>query len=580
MNNLVGQIIDGRYEIVAFLDSSGGMDAYKAKDRRLKRFVTLKVVPGSPARNEQLRARFEDKVRAAAQLDHPNIAQVYAFNHTRSHGVYYIATQFIPGVSLDNILSRGRRLSLKQALYIIEQIGQALKCAHGHGITHGDIRPANVIIDKKRHVLLAGFGLGPDRPTSADIGALGNLFYEMVAGETSDLPPEIEAIIERMRAERYPSAAELLADLARYKRPKKAKPPRRSNLWLVAAGIMIVFTVVMFIQLQSNLANRPTDRPTATVSTPVWRTTTAEPDPDEEVTTTAPPPSLTPTHTDLPVPTAAATYIPRIAFTSDRDGDYEIYVVDTGGENLQQLTQNSRIDAGAKWSPDGTQLVYFACRTFDGPCDIMRLNTADGSTQRLAGGDDTANRWPAWSPDGAHIAFASNRDGDFEIYVMDIKGEETRQLTDNQDLIDTQPAWSPDGETIVYVSGAGDDQGIYTVPATGGAPAQLLDSPDHLEQFPIWSPDGAYLAFQSDFSAGNTEIWLFDPATGRLTNLTANPAADEHPAWSPDGKQIAFISTRDGDQPSVYILSITGEQAVRRLTGPDFFDGWPAWSPR
>ena len=128
----------------------------------------------------------------------------------------------------------------------------------------------------------------------------------------------------------------------------------------------------------------------------------------------------------------------QITFDSDRDGDFEIYVMDADGSN-EQLTFNSSVDEYPAWSPDGAQIAFDSNR--DGDHEIYVMD-ADGSNQQQLTFNDSDDGFPAWSPEGAQIAFTSNRDGDWEIYIMDADGNNEEQLTTN-DIDDGYPAWSP-----------------------------------------------------------------------------------------------------------------------------------------
>jgi len=129
----------------------------------------------------------------------------------------------------------------------------------------------------------------------------------------------------------------------------------------------------------------------------------------------------------------------QIAFTSDRDGDSNIYVMDADGGNVRQLTDDPKQDVDPAWSPDGTRIAFDSDR--DGDDDIYVMGADGGNVQQLT--DDPPWDWdPAWSPDGTRIAFNSDRDGDWDIYVMDADGGNVLQLTDDPGR-DWAPAWSP-----------------------------------------------------------------------------------------------------------------------------------------
>ena len=146
----------------------------------------------------------------------------------------------------------------------------------------------------------------------------------------------------------------------------------------------------------------------------------------------------------------------RIAFASDRDGNWEIYVMDVNGGNPRNLTNDPSDDRDPSWSPDGKRIVFFSNRdghVIDGrPTSEIYVMDADGGNPQNLTNDRNDDRFPSWSPDGKRIAFVSDRDGPpryFDIYVMDADGGNLQRLTsDPRD--DRNPSWSPDGERIVF----------------------------------------------------------------------------------------------------------------------------------
>jgi TolB protein len=127
------------------------------------------------------------------------------------------------------------------------------------------------------------------------------------------------------------------------------------------------------------------------------------------------------------------------------------------------------------------------------------------------------------------IAFLSDRDGNYEIYVMDVDGSNPTNLTNNP-AEDVSPAWSPDGSKIAFLSDRDANYEIYVMDANGSNPTMLTNNLSGI--FPAWSPDGSKIAFLSD-RGGNGEIYVMDTDGSNPTNLTNNPAADSFPAWSP-----------------------------------------------
>jgi Tol biopolymer transport system component len=221
-------------------------------------------------------------------------------------------------------------------------------------------------------------------------------------------------------------------------------------------------------------------------------------------------------------PTAAAA---QIAFTSHRDGNYEIYVMDADGSGQTRLTNNPADDDFAAWSPDRSQIAFQSNR--DGDYEIFVMD-ADGGGQTQLTSDPAADLHPAWSPDGSKIAFTSNRDGDYEIFVMNADGTGQTQITSNA-ASDAAPAWSPNGNKIAFMSDRDGNFEIYVMNAKGSGQTSLTNSAA-AELEPTWSPDGSQMAFESNRD-GPMEIYVMNHNGAHQTRLTHNAAADYAPAW-------------------------------------------------
>lgn len=145
----------------------------------------------------------------------------------------------------------------------------------------------------------------------------------------------------------------------------------------------------------------------------------------------------------------------QIAFVSNREGNFEIYVMDTDGKNHRRLTDNPAIDWDPSWSPDGERIV-FSSEKGDSGWDIdIYVIDADGGNPRRLTRSPAENRTPSWPPDGEHIAFASNGNGNNDIYVMDANGKIPQNLTGKFFEQDVTPAWfrpslvvTPAGRTL------------------------------------------------------------------------------------------------------------------------------------
>ncbi len=277
----------------------------------------------------------------------------------------------------------------------------------------------------------------------------------------------------------------------------------------------------------------------------------------------------------------------HIAFASNRDGNWEIYVMDTDGKNQRRLTNNRHDDRYPSWSPDGKRIVFSSKR--DGNFEIYVMD-ADGGKPKNLTKNPNDDRYPSWSPDGESIAFASwdgivkNFVSTFDIYVMGTDGGNPQNLTNNRHD-DRYPSWSPDGERIVFSSARdghftndlGITHEIYVMDADGGNQQRLIENRQN-DWSPVWSPDGERIAFASDRRGDfeNFDIYVMDADGGNPRNLTNNHRDDWSPVWSPDGERIAFSSNRDGDF-DIYVMDADGGNP-RNLTNNNRQDDvGPAW---
>jgi TolB protein len=197
----------------------------------------------------------------------------------------------------------------------------------------------------------------------------------------------------------------------------------------------------------------------------------------------------------------------------------------------------------------------------------------------------TAGDWndvtPSLSPDGTRLAFASDRDGFWDIYLLDLQTGGTQRLT-NTPQYDSSPTWSPDLAWIVYETYEGDNLeiAIYSLSDPSQGPINLTDHPA-ADITPAWSPNGRQIVFISNRS-GNNDVWLADldrTDETRFVNLSNTAkAAESHPVWRADGTHIAWAAeAQDFGQSGIYTLNVSEGDRSQKWIG----DGdWPAWSAR
>ena len=270
----------------------------------------------------------------------------------------------------------------------------------------------------------------------------------------------------------------------------------------------------------------------------------------------------------------------RIVFTSRaRVYGEEIWAMKSDGSNPSRLTRVRQRSDFAAVSPDGSRIAYAS--TGDDPLGrwALFLMNADGSgnEQLTPFSDEIAG---SWSPDGAWIAFASGRHGgsggmafddggqssagNFEIYMIRADGSEERRLTDDpgQDLY---PAWSPDGEHIAFSTDREGNLEIYLLRLSNGALQNLTAHPGFDDQ-PSWSPDGSQIAFTSRRDGGD-DIYVMNRNGSGVRKLTDSPASDVEPSWSANGRQLLFSSDRDGSYQLFAVNAYDGSGLVRLTDG-------------
>lgn len=263
---------------------------------------------------------------------------------------------------------------------------------------------------------------------------------------------------------------------------------------------------------------------------------------------------------------------PVVVPSPDKIRTPQVAIMDADGGNKRLLTNRPlAFDAAPAWSPDGARIAFES--VVDGKRSIWVMQADGEGIRRLTdgNGDDSS---PAWSPDGARIAFMSDRDGNPEVYVMNADGSGVQRLTNVFDQ-DGYPAWSPDGSRIAFVSGRdGGKLKIWTMAPDGTGVSRLLDVPV-VAYRPAYSRDGKRIVFTSDRD-GSPDLYIADADGTGLTRLAATPSAEGEPTFSPSGTEIAFASDRDGT-PSIYAMGVDGSNVRKLTTGPRGFT--PAWSP-
>ena len=260
----------------------------------------------------------------------------------------------------------------------------------------------------------------------------------------------------------------------------------------------------------------------------------------------------------------------RIVFTSDRDGNLEIYSISTSSENETNLTQSGADEFAPKLSPDRKFVAFLT----GGPGKIaLEVIGADVQGNFEVANADTLISDPHWSPNSQRLAFLIGQGDQYGVMVANSDGSDTVQVT-------SIPSgevgnWSKDGQFVVFTSRDGDDRGTYLRNPDGVNEFRLTDSADFT---PRWSPTSDRIAFISDRD-GYMDLYVMEVMDGGAADpirLTRNESVEYDIAWSPNGKQIAFVSDEHGN-PEIYSAAPDGE-GVTRLTFNSVVDEQPTWS--
>ena len=251
-----------------------------------------------------------------------------------------------------------------------------------------------------------------------------------------------------------------------------------------------------------------------------------------------------------------------VSFSSDRSGDWEIYVVPAGGGEAVNFSRNPAVDIYANWHPGGELITYTSTRdngSGTGDDDIW-IQSLSGDSLSCLTDWEGFDSYAAVNPAGTHMAFTSDR-GPLRrrsIWVLEFASGAVTQLSFEWDYC-YHSNWSPDGQWIAFDARHPDDfneQHLFRVALGGGQPEEiphgLLWGAD-----PGHSPDGRYLAFGGGEDLLLTDLYLWDLQAGQLLQLTDTRHAEQSPYWSPDGGQIVYARVANGNK-DVWVASDLG----------------------
>lgn len=278
----------------------------------------------------------------------------------------------------------------------------------------------------------------------------------------------------------------------------------------------------------------------------------------------------------------------RMVFTSNRDGNYEVYIMNADGSGQTRLTFDRGTDASPVLSPDQTKIAFVSTRS-NPQGDIYTMN-ADGSGVTRITNTTAFNHSPSWSPNGGKLVFSSTRDAadptqptpysNWELYSMNANGSNVVRLTNNT-TGEFFPAWAPDNKRIAFASDR-DHQGqnslrdLYVMNDDGSSTKRLTNQSGQLIG-PSWDQNSKRIAYHVYPPSAAPGIYILNLSNGVSTRLTFGSGADD--AWvsfSPDGSKLAYTHYSPG-AGHVWTMTDNGNNKTQ-ITSSAGYDLGPRWA--
>ncbi len=520
-----GQTFD-HYEIQSRLGAGGMGEVYLARDLRLDRLVAIKVLPASFASDEQRLKRFIHEAKVTSSLNHPNIGHLYEIG--QADNATYLALEYVDGPTLSKRLAQGP-LPLPELLELAAQAADALAEAHTHGVLHRDLKPDNLMIDRRGQLKVLDFGLA-----RVDLKA-GTDVSETRTQMLTD-PGTV------MGTPQYMSPEQALG------RPLDA----RSDLF--SFGVVLYQMATGAIPFQGNTAPEITDAILHQAPTQPVRLNPRIPPELERII-------LRSIEKD-----------PALRYQTALDLRADLKRLKRDSESGQQASappppparRNGPIIAGAMVIFIALCVgAFIAIRT--GPREPA---TPPEMTIRPILSSPTLEQHPSFSPDGKMVAYIWNGEdaANFNVYVKILDAGNALRLTNTTDR-DYWPKWSPDGKYIAFQRVKGHVLQLLMLPALGGPERLLLEQPivdlGHLLKPGFaWHPDGKRIVYATYPELGSVGLMLYDLDSGSKIRLTSpGPGAydDSSPVFFPDGTRLAYVHYQTPSIGSLEIITLDGK---------------------
>lgn len=605
-------MLDSRYLIVRLVGQGGMGAVYQAVDTRIRGRICAVKEMGihslPPHERPSAVQNFEQEAQMLARLRHPCLPQVHDFFHDGQNGRYYLVMDFVEGQTLEAILKQQGSLPEEVVRDWGAQLCDVLHYLHQQTppIIFRDLKPGNIMLDQSGQIKLIDFGIArffkpaqtkdtqvigtpgfaaPEQygqgqtDARSDIYGLGVTFLALLTGydpaqnpfalpEARQLnptvSPQMSTIIQRateMKPEqRWQSTAELQQAITTGRLSPIQEPSSGSRQWIGwLAGFFALIALLGFGGWA--VFGRSEDPAPISPTRAVDEVAVTR----VVVVTSTPDPSMAAPViepvSDPPTPTAASIPSPEpVAQPSDTP---------VPPTNTPRPTETARAA-----SQGGGRIVFQSNR--DGDFEIYSINV-DGTDLRQLTNNNVDDKFPAVSPDGSRIAYQvwTGQGERWEIYVMDIDGRNQTRLT-NTGGWNRLPTWSPDGRQIAFLSDRSGQLTLHVMDANGQNVRQIGVTGERDGRV-SWSVNNRLVFNTGGDASRSWRIVAVDPDGRNYQSLAGN--GNWSPEWSPDGRSIVFISSRIGGDtnPGIFLMDADGSNQRLLFDSPDYEWG-ASWS--